>query len=408
MTAAAQTSAPTGLLIPLYSYPGVAWAEVMQQRLAFPSVPITVIINPDNGPGTTWSPVYDQWIVALRDAGINVLGYVPTLYGAASQSSVESAIAAYKQMYFVSGIFLDEMSSVNGYQSYYSTLTSYAHSQGLGLVVGNAGEGVPSSYLGTVDVILVYENPSVPSLSTLASITVGQPKSDFALVSYDIPLLNTSIVDTMANYAGYIYITNGALPNPYGSVPPYLSKLTSDLSMFALQPSIVVQSQGLGGSSLTGLWLTITSGGSTVAEGFTPFTFTGTVGDQYTVNVFNYGSEVFTNWQNGNSSPSQTLTLGPSTTLTAYFAPEYSIQVQSVLSSGGSLDGMWAGFYQGGSTITSGFTPTTYEGVSGGQYTVCVGNYGSYTFSHWDDGLTNPCRTFGLDSNLVLTATYNS
>lgn len=405
--ASAQTTSPTGLLIPLYSYPGAAWTAVIQEKNAYPSIPVTVVINPDNGPGS-WNSVYDTWISDLRADGINVLGYVPTYYGSASESSVESAIAAYKQEYFVNGIFLDQMPVVSGYQSYYSTLTGYANALGLPLVMGNAGSGIPSSYLGTVDVIIVYENSSTPSLSTLASVTMGQPKSNFALISYDVSLPGSSTVDMMANYAGYIYLTNAALPNPYTSVPSYFSALMSDLDSFASQPSVTVQTSILGGVSLSGLWLTITSGGSKVAEGFTPFTFTGIQGDQYTVNVFSYGSDTFSNWEGGGNSPSQTITLDTSTTLNAYFRGPYSLQVDSVLSTGANLGGMWTELWTGGNMVASGFTPTTYYGAADGQFTVCVDNYGSYTFSHWDDGLTDPCRTFGLDSDLVLTATYNS
>jgi hypothetical protein len=321
----AATTSGTGLLIPLYVYPGSAWTAVIQERSAHPSVPITVIINPDDGPGTKQSSTYVTWIAKLHAAGIVVLGYVYTAYATRSLSSAEADIATYRQMYSLNGLFLDQMSSKPGYESYYSALTAYAHARGLALVVGNPGTRVPSAYLGTVDVLLVFENPYLPSLSRLESIDMGQPRTDFALMSYDIPSLTMAAVSQMADFASYIYITSGTEPSPYTTISPYLDHLVRDVQSLPVLPPV---------------------------------------------------------------------------------PPIYSITVQSVTSSGGSLPGMRTIVNYYGSELTAGFTSMSYSGPGGNPYQVCVENYGNYVFSHWDDGLTNPCRTFGLGKNLVLTATY--
>jgi Spherulation-specific family 4 len=326
--AAASTNGP-GLLIPLYMYPSSTWNTVIQEKQANPSIPFTVIVNPDSGPGSSVSQTYATYITSLRNAGITVIGYISTEYAAVSLSSVESQIAAYKSMYDVNGIFLDQMSNVNGEQSYYSSATDYAQSEGFSTVVGNPGTDVPSSFVGTVSVLLVFENPALPTTSRLSSITMGDPASDFAVMSYDVASISSSEVSTIASYASYIYITNGETPNPYGILPSYFSSLVSDVAS-----------------------MTVTA-----------------------------------------PAPSSS---------------DPTITVKSVTSSGSALNGMYTTVSYNGKVVDSGFTPLVYSGPAGNPYTVCVDNYQSYTFAHWDDGLTNSCRVFGLSQNLVLTATYNT
>jgi hypothetical protein len=303
---------------------------LIQEKQAYPSVAITAIVNPGNGPGSTVNPVYASWIVKLRDAGITVIGYDYTSYAARSLSSVEADVAAYKHMYDVNGVFLDEMSNKAGYQSYYSSITSYAHSEGFTLVVGNPGTDVPSSYLGTVDLLLIFENPYLPTTSRLQSITLGQGPSDFALMSYDVSPLATSDVSLMATYASYIYITNGQAPNPYANIPSYMSTLLSDVQSL-----------------------------NTPAQAAPPSTYTFTV--------------------------------------------------KSVNSAGAAVTGMRVVIENEHRTVLeNAFTQVSYVGTAGQSYVVCVENYGNLVFAHWDDGLTTSCRSFGLNGNLNLVATYKT
>lgn len=325
-TAATSTTATRGLLIPLYIYPGSAWNTIIQQKEAHPSVPITVVINPASGPGTSQSSTYDSWIDKLTHAGITVIGYVPTHYAARSLSSVKSDIAKYKELYSINGIFLDEMSNKYGYESYYSSLSSYAHSNGYSLVVGNPGTAVPSTYLGTVDLLMVYEHSGLPTESRLEYVTMGQSPADFAVVSYGVSSISESNVDQLTKYVSYVYVTSGTLPGPYVKLPSYFDTLVGYV-------------------------------------------------------------------QTGSSAAAPT---------------EHSITVKSVTSSGASVTGLRTLVYYKGTLVDKGFTTLSYTGPDGNPYKVCVENYRNLVFSHWDDGLTNPCRTFGLEKNLQLTATYTT
>ena len=405
--------ATSGVIIPLYSYPGSSWNAIIQQKVAYPSVPITVIVNPSSGPGASKDPNYVTWINNLKSAGVNVLGYVYTGYGARSASSVEADITTYKAWYGVNGIFLDEMSNVVGHESYYSALTSYAHSLGFSTVVGNPGATVPSSYVGAVDVIVIYENSGIPSASALGSSTMGLSKSGFATMSYGVSSLTSSSVSAVAAYAGYVFITDESMPNPYSSLPSYFATLVSDLKTTSSTPmstrsSLLIQSTDMSGNTVTGLWTTVSYSGNVVASGFTPLTFDGTTGAEYTVSITNYGEYFFSHWENGNASPSRTITLTQSQTLTASYSTSASINVQSVTQSGAAFSGMWTTVAYNNNIVASGFTSLSYTGVPGDSYTVCMGNYGSFTFIHWDDQNTDSCRTVTLLQNVLLTATYAS
>jgi len=383
----------SGVIIPLYSYPGSGWNAIIQQKLAYPSVPITVIVNPANGPGGSKDPNYATWINDLRSAGVSVLGYVYTSYAARSASSVMTDINTYKSWYAVNGIFLDEMANVVGQESYYSALTSYSHSLGLSTVVGNPGAPVPVSFIGSVDVIVIYENAGIPSASTLGSSTMGLSKSGFATMSYGVSSFTASSVSAVANYAGYIYITNEGMPNPYSSLPSYFATLVSDLKANSpATSSLLIQSADMSGNAITGLWTTVSYNGNLVASGYTPIAFNGTTGAQYSVSISNYGEYLFNHWENGSVDPSRTITLTQSMTLTASYSTSASINVQSVTQSGATLTGMLTTVAHNGSVIASGHTSLSYTGVPGNKHTMCVGNYESHTFSRWDSLSTNPCR----------------
>ena len=234
-------STPTGVMIPLYSYPGSEWNVVEQAKLAHPSVPIVAIINPDNGPGGSQDPNYVAGVNSLRSAGVTVLGYVYTSYAARASASVIADINTYKSWYNVSGIFFDEMSNVQGNAAYYLALSTYAKSIGFGYTVGNPGGPVPTSYIGSVDCIVAYENEGLPNISSLASMDTSFSKNGLAAISYGVDALSTSYTSSASNYVEYIYVTDAGLPNPYSELPPYFSALVAavDTSSTSSLPSTV-------------------------------------------------------------------------------------------------------------------------------------------------------------------------
>ena len=320
----AATSA-TGVLVPLFTYPtDPSWSQLIQAKEAYPNVPVAAIINPANGPGSAQDPNFVQGINSLRSAGIIVLGYVATGYGSVSQSYIESQINDYKQWYNVNGILFDEMTNVPGYESYYSAISSYAHSLGYAWTVGNAGAPVPSSYVGTVNTIITYENAGLPTTAELASWTMGYPASEWAFTAYSVGSVTQSYVASAAAYVGWMYITNLNYPNPYTAIPSYFTTLLSYLSGITTTGgpvTMTINTVNQAGAPITGLYTIIQSStGATLDTGYSPLSYTATAGASYTVTVYNYGSYTFSSWNTGATTASITVTPTQSTTLTAYYA----------------------------------------------------------------------------------------
>ncbi len=226
---ASPAKSPTSLLVPLYSAPGSEWTALIQERQVDPGVPMVAIVNPSNGPGASPSQEFTDGIQRLQEAGISVLGYVDTSYGDRNITVVKAEIGDYMRWYGVNGTFLDEMADSPGHEAYYSALTTYSHEIGAYLVIGNPGHDVPSSYVGTVDTLVIAENASFSTTSFLGGWHSEYPKSDFAAITYGAAL-NQSYLEAASRYIGYLYVTNGALPNPYLSLPSYLGSLVTQLA----------------------------------------------------------------------------------------------------------------------------------------------------------------------------------
>jgi hypothetical protein len=275
--ASALSSSPaTGVIIPLYTYPGSTWTAVIQAKVANPGVSIVAVINPDNGPGASQDPNYVSGIQALRSAGVIVLGYVHTSYAARPAASVIADINSYKSWYNVSGIFLDEMSNVAGNEGYYSSLNTYIKSLGYTMTVGNPGADTIPGYIGTVNVIVVYENLGLPSPSAISGWHASYAKSNFASISYGVGSVNQTYIDSISSSIGYVYLTSGTLPNPYGALPSYFGSLVSALGAQSASNTQSQTTPTSSGSNTTSSSIASTnasaSGGSTTVSSSTTST----------------------------------------------------------------------------------------------------------------------------------------
>jgi Spherulation-specific family 4 len=400
------------LIIPLYTYPGVSWSAIISAKEANPSVPMVVIINPDNGPGASKDQNYVTGINNLRAAGVVVLGYDHTSWAGRPLATVEADINSYKSWYNVSGIFFDEMSNVPGNEGYYSTLNKYADSLGLNFTVGNPGGPAPASYLGTLDVIVTYENQGVPNSTYLASMTKGVPANHFAVIAYGVNVWNASAVSDVYNYASYVYVTNDTLPNPYGALSGDFSNMVSFLSNpLPSSVPLTVKSVDASGIPIAGVYTVITSAnGTTVASGDTPLTVSVSKGAGYLVSVANYGSFVFEHWDDGSTSATQGVTVTGGTTVTATYGSQApttaSMTIQSFALDDASIAGLSTTVTSNGNRVASGVTPLTFTGTIGESYTVSIGNSSSYVFDDWSGGNTSQAQTVTLAQNMTLSAYF--
>ena len=436
----ASSSPALGIVIPLYTYPtSSTWSQVIQAKQAYPNVPIIAIINPDSGPGPSQDSNYVQGIQALQAAGVTVYGYVDTAYAGDSISSVEANVNLYVSWYHVNGILFDDMNNQVGYESYYATLGSYVSSLGL-KSMGNPGTSVPTSFIGTLDALCIYEGSGLPSLSFITY--PGYSPSNFAVIALGVPL-DTTFLSSVSSLVGWVYLTDASGSNPYDVLPSYFTSEVAAVSSIdgsgavsstsSLPPSsssttsttttsassgavsLAVDTVDLSGNPLSGLWATWSQGGSLLATGYTPATFAGTDGQTYSLTVANYSNYVFCSWEDGGTNSTREVTLSGDATLTAVYstsgscpATTYPVLVQSDYYNGTSLAGMYLTVTSGGAAVASGYTPLSFTAVTGAQYVVSVDNYGSLVFNHWSTGNTSASLTVTPSASTVLTAYYSS
>ncbi len=221
--------ANAGMIAPMYMPPGAIWNQLIDAKAMYPTNDIIGIMNPNSGPAPSLGQqqVYVSAITALHAAGIKVIGYVATGGTSVSLLTAESYIKDYHDWYNVDGIFFDEMGNTPGQESYYSQLTAYAKSLGMAFTVGNPGTQIPSSFFNTVDILNIYENASLPNLSTIQSRTLGGSRNEFSIMAYGVPTLSSPIIQSYLPYVNYIYITDATSPGQYFVLPSYLNQEAS-------------------------------------------------------------------------------------------------------------------------------------------------------------------------------------
>jgi hypothetical protein len=236
----------TGLLIPFYRYPrtGGTWDSVFESLVdilqKYHEVPVFVIINPSNGPGSIEDVFWRRAIKKLHGAGAVVLGYVYTNYTNRNINEVKTDIDAWRNLYpEVDGLFLDEMTSDDnqGYRDYYIEITRYAHKKGFYPVVANPGTEVPGNYFvqDTADIIIIWENYIYPDETTLKG---GDWEDSYreipvwrrAVLVHSQPFLSYSNIEIIRKYVGLLYVTDDEEPNPWDTLPSYLENLLSYLA----------------------------------------------------------------------------------------------------------------------------------------------------------------------------------
>jgi hypothetical protein len=204
---------------------------VIALKQEYPSVPLYVILNPDNGPGSSYDSAYATVIGQLQAAGAVVIGYVYTGYGARATATVEADVSRWQSFYpTVNGIFFDEMSNATSTLSYYTGLTTFVHGHGMTVAVGNPGTEMPAAFFAgdVMDNMVINETNGWPSTSAIENGGVGAPAQK-SIIVYGAAL-NTGDLALAAQYNRLIWVTSATLPNPYDSLPSYLSQLFAALN----------------------------------------------------------------------------------------------------------------------------------------------------------------------------------
>jgi len=209
-------------LVPAYVGPSelIALAER-------PHGPRLVVMNPDSGPGARRDGAYVQAVRRAQEAGLRVLGYVATGYGARPAAAVAAEIDRYARWYGVDGIFLDETAHSEELVEHYRGLAALAREEAGRLVVLNPGVVPSIGYFGFADVVVTYEGPAAEYAGALARTPAWLdtvPPGRIAHLIYGASREQAVAAVGAASRAGYVYLTSGTLPNPWQTVPDYLEE----------------------------------------------------------------------------------------------------------------------------------------------------------------------------------------
>ncbi|WP_310417314.1 spherulation-specific family 4 protein [Chamaesiphon sp. OTE_8_metabat_110] len=232
------------ILLPLYIYPNwydknnYIWKQVIA---AANQVPIVAIINPNNGPnGMPPNVDYQQGIKDLHQAGIKIIGYVPSNYAKRDLLAIEADIDLYIKYFNVQGIFIDEAANTPEKLNYYHRIYRYIksrspssnakHSSGYTVTL-NPGTAIDESYLSkpVADTIVLFENKQKnwQDYQPPAYVSKYSPQHFATLIhtTTNRKLMKNSLDRAAKSKFGYVYITNDSTDtannNPWDTLPSY-------------------------------------------------------------------------------------------------------------------------------------------------------------------------------------------
>jgi Spherulation-specific family 4 len=210
------------IALPAYFYPGADWTRAAHSR-PVPSIMILDITS--SGAGNSPDPNYQAAVRQAQAAGIKILGYANTDYTQRPAAAVETDVRNYAAWYNVTDFFLDEASSNSDSIGYYRRLTDYIRRVHPGaMVMLNPGIYPDRQYMSLGDVMLVYEDTYANYINLqVPGWAAKYPASRFAHVIYATPGSQLASVIRLSEgrHAGYVYVTDNAGSNPYGSLASY-------------------------------------------------------------------------------------------------------------------------------------------------------------------------------------------
>jgi len=192
-----------------------------------------------------------------------------------------------------------------GASMFTGAFTDYYATTSDSIKVLNAGAG---SVIKVVD---------ITSGNTLATSIAGQDGTAFVDVgkyhmpiNADVQVFDSAGINLLATTSANSSLGGGIYGGDVFNVGSAATQTTT----------ITVNSIGLGGTPITGLFTTVARGTTTIATGFTPFQFAGLQDATYIVTVYSYGSHIFDHWDDNSRVSGRTITpTTPTLSLTASY-----------------------------------------------------------------------------------------
>ena len=212
----------TNLFVPAYfnSSSTLTLAYWSGLAVAAKTVPITVILNPNSGFGTSVDPSYATAINQVRDSGGKVIAYVYTNYGDRPLIDMASEIDKYIAFYAIDGFFIDQMTEDGTDENirYYDQIYNYIKNKSSHYsVTGDPGVVPDEIYLSkpVADNLVVFEG-RIRSYVHFhpEEWQYNYPKDRFIHIIYNANSrqMKQAFSETEKNHVGNLYITMTGFP----------------------------------------------------------------------------------------------------------------------------------------------------------------------------------------------------
>lgn len=237
-------------IIPAYNYP-MTWQNPIPYwdditTAGGSKVPI-VIVNPSNGPGTSVNADYQTQMSRNKQAGIKNIGYISTNYQNRPFSQIVTDIDNYYDLYgpaAVDGIFLDEVQATDPARLCdYSKAYNYIKSTYPGaIVISNPGVHISDSNAPYADIWLTsetdyatYSSSYTPATSAFETNPANSNRIMHIVHGTSSTQYSNALNLAQSRNAGWTYVTDDLLPNPYDTLATYFSSI---LTEYTAPPSI--------------------------------------------------------------------------------------------------------------------------------------------------------------------------
>ena len=189
-----------------------------------------IVFNPDSGPGTATVPAYTQVIAKAQSAGITMLGYVATNYGARAEADIIADINHYYDFYTPSGIYFAEGpmdADCTPMEAMYHRLSDAvrARDQNAYLAVGTR---FCPTYIVFFDIMVQFArnwNEYQTDYRPPSWMPANSPQR-FVHFVHTVPPSDASaaLSLTITNGAGWVFVTDQTDPNPWSVLPSYFDQ----------------------------------------------------------------------------------------------------------------------------------------------------------------------------------------
>jgi hypothetical protein len=211
------------MAVPAYFAPGPTWQRLIAGA---PTVGM-IVFNPDSGPGTATDPAYTQVISQAQGAGITMLGYVATSYGARPEADVIADINKYYDLYTPSGIYFAEGpmdSDCTSMEAMYHRMSDAVHGRDSSAYLAVGTRFCPT-YIYFFDLMVQFARnwgEYQTDYSPPSWMPANSPQRFCHFVN-NVPASDVSAALSRAvgNGAGWVFVTDQSDPNPWGTLPSY-------------------------------------------------------------------------------------------------------------------------------------------------------------------------------------------